>query len=237
MTVLVSIETVLLVLLVVLVAGLLRSHAEILRRLGPGGGAADGGLAVAPPEARDRERRPAPVLSGTTPAGDAVRLDFSRGGGHLTLLAFLTTGCGTCAEFWSALAEPRLPARVETVIVTRGSEGERPAAVHALAPAGMAVVMSTAAWSDYGVPGPPYFVLVERTVLGEGVASTWSALASLVGDAVAEEEGVPAAPAPAGRREPAGAARAREVDAVLVANGIGPDHPSLYPGADPGAPP
>ena len=34
MTALVSVETVLLVLLVVLVAGLLRSHAEILRRLG-----------------------------------------------------------------------------------------------------------------------------------------------------------------------------------------------------------
>ena len=35
MVALVSIETVLLVLLVVLVAALLRSHAEILRRLGP----------------------------------------------------------------------------------------------------------------------------------------------------------------------------------------------------------
>ena len=35
MTVLVAYETVLLVLLVLLVAGLLRSHAEILRRLGP----------------------------------------------------------------------------------------------------------------------------------------------------------------------------------------------------------
>jgi len=37
MTALVSVETVLLVLLLVLVAGLLRSHAEILRRLGPAG--------------------------------------------------------------------------------------------------------------------------------------------------------------------------------------------------------
>ena len=35
-TAIVSVETVLLVLLIVLVAGLLRSHAEILRRLGPG---------------------------------------------------------------------------------------------------------------------------------------------------------------------------------------------------------
>jgi hypothetical protein len=37
MTALIACETVLLVLLVVLVAGLLRSHAEILRRLGPAG--------------------------------------------------------------------------------------------------------------------------------------------------------------------------------------------------------
>ena len=40
MTALVSVETVLLVLLIVLVVGLLRSHAELLRRLGPGDGAA-----------------------------------------------------------------------------------------------------------------------------------------------------------------------------------------------------
>ena len=37
MVALVSVETVLLVLLVVLVAGLLRSHAELLRRIGPAG--------------------------------------------------------------------------------------------------------------------------------------------------------------------------------------------------------
>ena len=36
MVAIVSVETVLLVVLLVLVAGLLRSHAEILRRLGPG---------------------------------------------------------------------------------------------------------------------------------------------------------------------------------------------------------
>ncbi|MEA2353553.1 MAG: hypothetical protein QOJ14_1967, partial [Thermoleophilaceae bacterium] len=35
MTALVAVETLLLVLLILLVAGLLRSHAEILRRLGP----------------------------------------------------------------------------------------------------------------------------------------------------------------------------------------------------------
>ena len=43
MVALVSVETVLLVLLVLLVAGLLRSHAEILRRLGPPDDVTDAG--------------------------------------------------------------------------------------------------------------------------------------------------------------------------------------------------
>ncbi|MBV9193079.1 MAG: hypothetical protein JO168_02960, partial [Solirubrobacterales bacterium] len=46
---LVAVETALLVVLVVLVAGLLRSHAELLRRVGPAEG---GGGAEAPAGAR-----------------------------------------------------------------------------------------------------------------------------------------------------------------------------------------
>src|SRR5690349_18169691 len=102
MTVLVSVETVLLVLLVVLVAGLLRSHAEILRRLGP-----EEGPAVAPPPARSRapgELRPAAV-AGPTPSGDVVTLAFDGAASRPTLLAFLTTGCSTCAGFWETLGE------------------------------------------------------------------------------------------------------------------------------------
>ena len=56
MVALVSVETVLLVLLVVLVAALLRSHAEILRRLGP-----DDGHSTRPRSAGGcprRQRRP-----------------------------------------------------------------------------------------------------------------------------------------------------------------------------------
>ena len=79
MTALVSVETVLLVLLVVLVAGLLRSHAEILRRLGPASDAqADAGAAVPEPPARARrvaELRAAPLV-GTTPDGDPLTLSF-----------------------------------------------------------------------------------------------------------------------------------------------------------------
>lgn len=237
MTALVSVETILLVLLVVLVAGLLRSHAEILRRLGPEDASGEPGEApVAAPHPIPQPRRaaaprPAPALAGTTPTGDPVALAFEGGEGMLTLLAFLTTGCSTCAGFWETLAEPRLPEGVQTVIVTRGSDRERPARVRELAPSGIPVVMSSAAWSDFGVPGAPYFVLVERTVLGEGVATTWQALASLVADAVQDEReaGVSAA---GSDRLPAGARRAQRIDETLAAGGIGPGHPSLHPAGE-----
>jgi hypothetical protein len=255
MTALVSVETVLLIILLVLVAGLLRSHAELLRRLGPAGAEDHAGApparssAVREPVAGAAPRRPAPALHGVTPSGDAVGLDFEHGTGTLTLLAFLTTGCSTCAGFWDTLAEPRLPAGVDTVIVAHGRERERVSRVAALAPAGVPVVMSSQAWIDYEVPGAPYFVLAERAILGEGVASSWQALASLVSDAIEEEREVAAsglAPAGAGLavtrarassrstgsegRAPAGAARAQRIDDTLAAGGIGPDHPSLYPG-------
>jgi hypothetical protein len=203
---LLGVETVLLVLLLVLVAGLLRSHAEILRRLGPIE------RTVKAPPAPMRDSVDAPELVGATPSGDAVKLAFS---GQPTLLAFLTSGCATCAGFWETLGERRLPAGVETVIVTRGTEREQPAKLRALAPDEIPVVMSSEAWEDYRVPGAPYFVLVDGTVRGEGAAGTWHALASLVRDAITDVgEGT----------------RARGVDETLIAGGIGPDHPSLYPG-------
>jgi hypothetical protein len=223
MVAIVSVETVLLVLLVVLVAGLLRSHAEILRRLGPH----DGSLTVtppAPPRTRPRagagEDAPyAPELAGVTPVGDAVKLSFDHG--SPTLLAFLTSGCSTCAGFWETLADRRLPAGVRTVIVTHGAERERPAKLRSLSPDGIPVVMSTEAWTDYEVPGAPFFVLVDGTVRGEGVATTWHALASLVGDAIEDQREA--------TRPTGGEPRAQRIDDTLAAAGIGPGHPSLYP--------
>jgi hypothetical protein len=219
MVALVSVETVLLVLLVLLVAGLLRSHAEILRRLGPANEVPD----VSPAQAPAADSRPehAAPIAGVTPDGDAVALDFSGRRTRPTLLAFLTTGCSACASFWGDLGERRLPG-VETVVVTHGAERERPARLRDLTPPGVPVVMSARAFEDYRVPGSPYFVLVDGGVRGEGAASTWEAVASLVGDAIADE-----------REARGGAARAEQVDAILVAAGIGPGHPSLYPGQSP----
>lgn len=237
MVAIVSVETVLLVLLLLLVAGLLRSHAEILRRLGPPGEPAD--AVIAPPAGvRSAPEGPAPALTGPTPAGDVVTLDFAGGTAAPTLLAFLTSGCTTCAGFWETLGERRLPPEVQTVIVAHGPDRERPARLRTLAPPGLPVVMSSAAWEDYAVPGAPYFVLVDGAVRGEGVATTWQALASLVGDAIEDRrEADRALPVPASEGLAAGPQRARRVEETLAAAGIGPEHPSLYPARPPLQPP
>jgi hypothetical protein len=201
---LVSVETVLLVLLVVLVAALLRSHAEILRRIGPEG-SDPRRLPEPPPGARADSA--APELAGVTPTGDAVKLAFH---GTPTLLAFLSSGCTSCGAFWEKLGESRPAPALDTVIVTRGAEREHVAKLRRLAPDAVPVVMSSQAWEDYAVPGTPYFVLVEDGAIhGEGVATTWSALASLLGDAIEDERGL---------------------DERLAAAGVGPEHPSLFPG-------
>ena len=205
MVAIVSVETVLLVLLVVLVAALLRSHAEILRRLGPEDAAAPRMPAPASGIRTDIE---APELAGATPSGDAVSLSLD---GGPTLLAFLSSGCTSCAAFFATLGERPLAPELQTVIVTRGSEREQPSKLRRLTAEQVPVVMSSRAWEEYAVPGSPYFVLVEDgAVRGEGVATTWDALASLVGEAIDEQRGV---------------------EERLAAAGIGPDHPSLYPGA------
>src|SRR5437660_218947 len=100
MTALVACETLLLVLLVVLVASLLRSHAEILRRLGPpdeesGGGAL--ATSIVGPATRAGDR-PASDIVGATLEGDAVKIAVGRDAPP-TLLAFLTSGCTSCHSF------------------------------------------------------------------------------------------------------------------------------------------
>jgi hypothetical protein len=201
---LVSVETVLLVLLIVLVAALLRSHAELLRRLGP-----EGEPRVPAPRGGIRTEA-APEIAGATPGGDAIKLSFD--GAGPTLLAFLSTGCTSCAGFFDALGDRRPLSGVRNVIVTRGADREQRSKLRSLAPADVPVLMSSQAWEDYSVPGSPYFVLIEDgAVRGEGVATTWDALTSLVADAVEEQ-----------REE-------RDLEARLAAAGVGPDHPSLYP--------
>lgn len=229
-TAIISVETILLLILLVLVAGLLRSHAEILRRLADSAPPAPGtDPRLAPAVTPERPRgTPAPAIAGPTPDGDAISLELAAPGSDPTLLAFLTTGCSTCAGFWESLGEPRLPAGVRTVVVTHGSERERPAALRRLAPDQIPVIMSSQAWRDYAVPGAPYFVLVHGTIRGEGAATSWSALGSLVSDAI-EDAGASHEAGPP--RASTGTERAQTVDRTLAGAGIGPEHPSLHPGA------
>jgi hypothetical protein len=218
MVALVSAETLLLVLLTLLVAGLLRSHAEILRRLGPPDGEARG---LPEPGARSggREGRD---IAGATLAGDALMIGLGEGSPP-TLLAFLSSGCGVCERLWAQLRTglpDALPGAVRLVTVVKDASAESPARLRAIAPAAVPVVMSSAAWRDYAVSATPYFVYLEGgRVQGEGSASGWEQILSLLGDARAD-----------GRQERGGA---DEAEQALAAAGIGPGHPSLYPGGRP----
>src|SRR6185312_6412201 len=99
MVALVVVLTFVVLLLGVLVAGLLRSHADILRSLHElGVGVGD----PAQPEASDSTPVPvaapathqlgaAPPIAGVTPSGDARAIAMDHGD-HLTLLAFLSSG-------------------------------------------------------------------------------------------------------------------------------------------------
>jgi hypothetical protein len=70
------------------------------------------------------------------------------------------------------------------------------------------------------VPAAPYFVFAEGGfVRGEGSATTWKQIASLLRDAEHDA-----------RRN--GGERTDRIDEVLAASGIGPGHASLYPDAD-----
>jgi hypothetical protein len=195
--------------LTVLVLGLLRSHAEIVRILHDMGMAQTLDPAADPhaaPQIRTIDGVPGPRelaqnaelgaaddLLGVTPAQDAVAIGVA-GQPNTTLLAFLSSGCQTCSEFWRAFRDGEadvLPGRsTRLVVVTKGPEHESPGAVAELAAPGADVVMSTEAWLDYDVPVAPYFVLVDgpsAAVIGEGAAASWAQVAGLLKQAADDE--------------------------------------------------
>jgi hypothetical protein len=216
------VQTVAIVLLGVLVAGLLRSHAEILRKLHQLGAGVDpdGTAGVTSPV-------PAPVrrgastgfdVRGATPADEELRIGVI-GARQNTVLAFLSSGCATCGEFWKTFsADGRLtvPGDARLVVVTKGPEIESVSKIGELAPRTVPVVMSTQAWLDYKVPATPYFVYVDGPtgrIVGEGSAATWDQVVSLWSQALADDAGK-------------GEARA---DRELMEARIHPGHESLFP--------
>ncbi len=232
MTIVVIALSVVVLLLSVLVAGLLRSHATILRRLhelgvglerDPGTTASpqvprtDG--SVPPPRDVSDGRRAHDVV-GVDPTGAAIGLrtvDVD----HDTLLMFLSSGCTSCEAFWSELAGNGSIDGVRVVVVTRDLAEESTSAIRELAPEGVTVVASTGAWKDLEVPGSPYAVLVHGRsgrVVGEGTGASFTQVKELFLRSSHDHDG----------KARADQRRERELDRVLLDAGLGPGDPSLY---------
>lgn len=245
MTVVVTLLAVVVTVLAFLVAGLLRSHAAILRRLHEAGIDLDGvslpvvssdpeqpSAASDPPTPRPNDAatgRSAADVGGVTPTGDPFTIGVVDRR-HDTSLLFLSADCATCEPFWEAVGDGRAAA-VSTpdhrlVVVTRDPADDLAGAI-AQRRSDVPVIMSSRAWQDYEVPGSPYVVQVDGAtgrVTGEGTSADWDQLQALA------ERGRAEASAPRNRRRRRGSDRpARDSDDELRAVGIRPGDPSLYP--------
>lgn len=160
-------EAAAILLLGVLVAGLLRSHAEILRQLHELGAGVDPDGSPGPVDvpfevqpgipAPRTSAPPARDLAGVSPDGDAIGIGVV-GTPHHTVVAFLSSGCHTCAGFWHAFraTDLALPGNTRLVVVTKSGGEESESAVRALAPPGVPVVIPAA-------PGPSTRCRYRRT--------------------------------------------------------------------------
>lgn len=207
-------EGVAILLLGLLVLGLLRSHALILKALHElgaglelekeagtgvttattgGGSSGSGGPGPVPVEL---ESGVVPATrKDSTRAHDIIGTDLDRAERHLpvlapgsrALLAFLTSGCSVCQTFWEEFrGAVSVPGDGELHIVAKGPEEESISSLRSLA-GGREVVQSSAAWADYDIPGSPYFVYVEDgRVTGEGSATTWGQVRDLMSQAVSD---------------------------------------------------
>ncbi len=251
MAAVVVVEAVAIALLTLLVAGLLRSHAEMLRALhrlgvdvavgedqqtGHAGPASHGHaprlLSIGDRPGGQRGGQAAADISGVTVQGEAIQVGMAPAE-QPTLVAFLSSGCGTCGPLWQAMSDAMTSGLfkegLRVVVVTRSPEEESVSALRSMMPKGALVVLSSQAWADYSVPGSPYFAYVaagSSIVQGEGTGRSWEQVADLLSRAEAD-----ATPAGAG-----GGGRQREahVDAELMAAGVWPGHRSLYPKGLPG---
>ena len=246
MTALLVVETVILAVLCVLVAGLLRGYASVLRRLHQ----LDGGEAApaAPPfrtapgivspsdgqpgqqsqqiEGRD-EWAAAHDIDGVTLRGEIVSVR-TVGVPHDTVLAFLSASCEGCAGFWHELAEGgwNAPGGSRLLVVTRGADAESPSVLSQLCPPEVDLVMSSQAWTDYQVPGSPYVVVTDGQtgrVKGEGSGVSFSQVGGLIRQSIDDGRHPAMAPKPDADRR-----RERDIDRILLNAGIGPKDPSLF---------
>ena len=226
MTVLVSVETALLIIVALLVAGMLRTHADIMRALNlspvedrqqPQPQELPPSRTGPPADVDEQLTVPAAPLEGVNLDLRPVSVEMKRDGG--TLLGFLTSGCLACLRFWSELSSPTnrlsMPPGARLILVVKDPDEESVARLRQLAPVDHPVVMSSQAWLDYGVPGAPYFVWIDglsATVRGVGASDRIEGVLNLLSDQLLEQD----------------PDRLAEEDRQLLAAGIHPDHPSLY---------
>ena len=240
MTALVIAEPVIVAVLCVLVAGLLRGYAAVLRRLHE----LDGGASAGAPPFRTVSAVPEPAvgqriegrdewaeshdISGTSLHGEIVSVR-TVGVEHDTILAFLSSSCEGCAGFWHELGEPgswTTPQGSRLLVVTKGPDEESPSVLSQLCPDGVDLVMSSQAWADFNVPGSPYVVVADgRTgrVKGEGSGLSFSQVSGLIRQSVEDSRHPALAHKPDADRR-----RERDIDRILLSAGIGPQDPSLY---------
>jgi hypothetical protein len=256
-------EGVAIALLGILVLGLLRSHALILKALHElgaglelekeaGTGVTTAATAGSPgPMPVELETGVVPATrSNNSTARDIVGTTLDRrertvtvtAPGTRTLLAFLSSGCSVCQTFWEEFrGGVDVPGQGELRIIAKGPEEESATSLRGLA-GGLQVLQSSAAWSDYDIPGSPYFVYVEAGVItGEGSATTWPQVRDLMAQGVSDAEEARAA---AGRSGPGSLIgedyvdrgerdNLSRIDGELLAAGIRPGDASLYTSPDP----
>jgi hypothetical protein len=127
--------------------------AEILRRLRP------------IPTYTDHPTTTPHDIVGVTPDGVPCRIHVVRAAAPVLLL-FLSAACLGCRDLWEGLHELHagLAGAARLVVVTRGPGEESPGAITALAgdapeSDGIDLVMSTEAYRDYRVGGPPFLTV------------------------------------------------------------------------------
>lgn len=238
-------NTLILALVLVIVVGLLRSHAAILRRLhelerdtdgdfgrefGRGADQGPAPVRLADPTTRNRP------LRGVTLTGEQVV--FALGGvEHDTLLVFLSSGCLTCRDFWDTFSGEgvTLPAGTRMVIVTKDLDDESPSELHRLAPTSIEVVCSSATWSDFEVPGSPYVIAIEGTtgrIQGEGTGMSWEQVAGLLAQATGDRHYLTGDDTAGITKPLSDVEREARVDRELMQAGVFPGDPSLYPDSE-----
>lgn len=215
-----------------LVFGLLRGHAEVLRRLDAAGLRLDDDQPVqlgprAPSDGNAGNPLATTEIVGIHPDGSPAALSLVAGSDPV-LLAFLSTSCSSCTVFWEALDGPFLridSGRYRVVLVTLSEDEESPTRAEKLSSPGAEVVMSSQGWGAFEVPGAPYFLLLDPasgTTLGEGTASTFDSLVEFLNDSAGDRAWE------ARVRDRTDRDRADRIDNELKNAGIEPGDARLY---------